>query len=98
MKPTVKREIVKLFSHSYLTEYPVECHVFYFELPPSEMPVLSIILKMTKHHLRRLRWCGRSRGVATLALPLPVDPPMAAWLVLFRPIREQVRLGRNGLP
>ena len=55
MKPTVKREIVKLFSHSYLTEYPVECHVFYFELPLSEMPVLSIILKMTKHHLRRLR-------------------------------------------
>ena len=37
-------------------------------------------------------------GGATLALPLPVDPPMAAWLVLFRPIREQVRLGRNGLP
>ena len=68
MKPTDKREMVKL--HSYLSENPFECHVLDLELPFSEMPVWSINLKMTKHHLRRLRWCGRSRGGGDLGLAL----------------------------
>ena len=34
---------------------------------------------------------------STLALPLPVDPPIGGRLILYPPMREEVRLGRNGL-
>ena len=34
---------------------------------------------------------------STLALPLPVDRPIRARLILYRPMGDEVRLGRNGL-